>query len=455
MMLRRYMSLALGRAQPINHSQRRYTRLAQAMFTAVAGKGVGLVVSFIAVPLTVGYLGAERYGVWITISSLLAWLQIADLGLGNGLTNAISEAYATEQPDLAQSYVATTVWILSGIVLVLCAALSVVWWMVDWAAAFNVQSTLAKSEIGPAIAALFTITLLSLPFSIVEKVYGAYQENTIANYWQATGNVASLLSILLVTRLNGGLVWLVVAFSGALLLVKIASAVLLFGLHKQWLRPTYSSILWSSGKKLVSTGGMFFVVQIAVLINIYTGNLIIAHFLGAEQVTPYSVTWRLFSYTTLLQALIFPALWPAYAEAFTRKDGRWIKCTFKANIISSVLLTGALASIFVVFGNTIIQRWAGAAAVPPFSLLVWMALWSVINTAMNATACILNGAGRVKGQMIYGLTTAIVNVMLAFALVLPLGITGVIASTVIAYVLCNVVPAAFETSLVFKKLADA
>jgi hypothetical protein len=29
---------------------------------------------FVSVPLTVHYLGAERYGVWLTISSLLLWV---------------------------------------------------------------------------------------------------------------------------------------------------------------------------------------------------------------------------------------------------------------------------------------------------------------------------------------------------------------------------------------------
>ena len=49
-------------------------------------------------------------------------------------------------------------------------------------------------------------------------------------------------------------------------------------------------------------------------------NLVVSHYLGAAEVTPYSVTWRLVGLAALLQSLIFPALWPAYAEAYARRD---------------------------------------------------------------------------------------------------------------------------------------
>jgi O-antigen/teichoic acid export membrane protein len=46
----------------------------------------------ISVPLTLTYLGSERYGMWMAISSIVALLAFADFGLGNGLVNAIAVA---------------------------------------------------------------------------------------------------------------------------------------------------------------------------------------------------------------------------------------------------------------------------------------------------------------------------------------------------------------------------
>ncbi len=446
---RHWINLTLGRRQPVGDSQRRYVRLMQATLSSVAGKGISIGISFFSVPLTIGYLGAERYGVWMTISAMLAWLTIADLGMGNGLTNAISEAYGKERPDLAQVYVATTFWLLVVVTLIFGCIIAVCWSWIDWVAIFNVESIQAQAETPPAIALAIVITLLNLPLSIVARIYGAYQEGATANYWLAVGNIASLLALIAVTQTQSGLVWLVAAFSGTLLLVTLGSAVWLFGWHKPWLRPRISAVRYDSSRKILRAGGMFFAVQIAVLLIFQTDNLIIAHYLGASQVTPYSVTWRLFSYTTFLQVLIFPAVWPAYAEAFAQKDVAWIKRTLRMNLVLSVLSTLVLVLLLLFFGTRFIEIWAGRDAVPPFSLMIWMGSWNIIFAIMSSTACVLNASGHIKGQMIYGILTAVVNIVLSVIFVGIFGITGVISATVLSYLFCSMIPQIYEVTKIF------
>ncbi len=439
------MNLTLGRIQPSNQGQQRYVRLAQTVLTALAGKGLTFVVGFISVPLTVGYLGAERYGVWVTISSLLVWLTIADLGLGSSLTNAVAKAYGKDEPELARRYVATTFWLLVLIALALGGLAALLWYWVDWVALFNVRSSQAQAETPLAVAVAIVLFLLNFPFSIVAKIYGAYQEGATANYWAAGGSVASLLAIIVVTQTQGGLVWLVLAFSGATLLVNVLSALWLFGWQKPWLRPTLGAVERRYVSKLAGIGGMFFVVQVAALLNFQTDNVIIARLLGAEQVTPYSVTWRLFAYTTLVQTLVFPALWPAYAEAVARGDGPWIKRTLRLNMLFSVGITAVLLLPLLLYGTTIINWWAGSSAVPPQPLLYWMGAWSLLFALMQPSACLLNGCGRVRWQALYALVTAVANIGLSIILVTHWGVTGAIAATVLTYSLCTVVPQLFET----------
>lgn len=62
---------------------------------------------FISVPLTLRYLGTERYGLWMTISSVIAVLGFSDLGLNNGLLNGISQANGTNDRELARRYVSS------------------------------------------------------------------------------------------------------------------------------------------------------------------------------------------------------------------------------------------------------------------------------------------------------------------------------------------------------------
>lgn len=440
----RYTRLALGKAQILGDAQRRHVRIVQGIFTGLAGRGVAMIVGFVSVPLTVRYLGAERYGAWVTISTAMAWIALADLGLSNSLTNAVSEGYAHHRRDLAQRYVAAAFWSLTGLAAFLALVFFSLWHAVRWDRIFNVQTASARAEVAPAVGVAFTIFALSLPFSLISKIYGAYQEVAVANGWAAAGNILGLVALVAVTRLNGGLVSLVIAVSGAVLVVNVISAIWTFGWSKPWLAPRPDRVTWVALKKLTSLGGMFFVIQIAALLLFQTDNLIIAHYLGAAAVTPYSVTWRLFTYTMIFQLLAAPSYWPAYAEAFSRGDRAWVRRSFRVNFRVTVASTFLLALPLVVFGKWVIGKWAGRAAVPPSSLLVWMGIWSVIYATTCSQSCILASSSRLRGQMIYSVTAAVVNIVLSILLVQKVGVTGAILGTVAAYVFCILVPQSVE-----------
>lgn len=450
----RYIRLAFGKGHAAGDSQRRYVRIVRGIFSGLAGRGVAVIVSFFSVPLTVRYLGAERYGAWVTISTAMAWIALADFGLSSSLTNAVSEGYANDSRDLARDYVAAAFWSLAGVAALLSLIFFSVWRSVPWDRVFNVQTAQARAEVGLAVAIAFTIFVLNLPFSIIAKIYGAYQEVAVANGWTAAGNILGLAGLIAVTQFKGGLVSLVIAVSGATLLANAISAVWLFGCSKPWLIPRLDGVTWPAIRRLSSLGGMFFLIQIAALILFQTDNLIIAHYLGAAAVTPYSVAWRLFTYTILFQILASPSYWPAYAEAFARGDRAWVRRSFRMNFRFTLASTFVLALPLVFFGRWIIQKWAGSAAVPPSHLLLWMGIWSMIYGATISQSCLLASSGRVKGQAFYSMAAAGVNLVLSIVLVQKIGVTGVIIGTVGAFLTCVVVPQWLEVEHAIRGLAS-
>ena len=436
--------LVLEKGEAADHGQRRYAGIVRGIFTGLAGRGVAALVSFFSVPLTVRYLGAERYGAWVTISTAMAWIALADLGLSNSLTNAVSEGYANESRELAADYVAAGFWSLVAVAASLSMMFFPLWRVVPWDRVFNVQSAQTRAELGPAVAIAFFIFALNLPCSIVAKVYGAYQQVSIANTWSAAGNLLSLGALILATRLKEGLASLVVAVSGTVLLVNIVSAIWLFTFSKPWLIPSIGRVTFASVRKLMSVGSMFFLIQIAALVLFQTDNLIIAHYLGAAAVTPYSVTWRLFSYTMIFQVIASPSYWPAYAEAFARGDRDWVRRSFRMNFRFTLASAFVIALPLVFFGRWIILKWAGSAAVPSRELLVLMGIWSLINGAMISQSCLLASAGRVKRQTIYSIAAAATNLILSIVLVQRMGLPGVILGTIAAFATCIIVPQTLE-----------
>src|SRR3984957_323827 len=55
--------------------------------------------SLVTVPLTLKYLGNERFGLWMTISSVLAMAAFADFGVGNGVLNTVAKAYGKDDVE--------------------------------------------------------------------------------------------------------------------------------------------------------------------------------------------------------------------------------------------------------------------------------------------------------------------------------------------------------------------
>jgi O-antigen/teichoic acid export membrane protein len=450
--LRRWIGLTDVRNSSGNARQVRARGIFAGTLSALGKNGLGFLVSIVSVPLTVRYLGGERYGAWVTISSVLAFLSFTDFGLANSLTNALGKAEATGARDSGKRYVSSAFVALSFIALVILV-LGIAF--APQLAAFvfpALQSANARGEIVPTVAISLSIFALNFPLLITNRVLAAHQENAVANLWSMAGSIANLIAILAVISLRGGLPWLVLGCSGFGLLTNVTSTFWLFGFHKPQLRPSFASIDVAFVRELFSDGWKFLVIGLGWMINSQTDNIVIAHFLGAGQVTPYSVAFRLFAIATMLQTLAYPSLWPAYTNAFAQKDFGWIRRTFRSSFVFSFLATLVIVTVLLVFGRQIIRLWAGAAAVPPFSVLVWMAIWNLMLSNLYVASCLLNATGHLRGMTIYGSVTAVLNLILSILLVRTYGIAGVIAGTVIAFALANYIPTFIETRGVLRKL---
>jgi O-antigen/teichoic acid export membrane protein len=124
--------LRLTGVQDEEPGPRRYRRAALTAGAALAVRILSLGLTLITVPLTLGYLGPERYGLWVTISSIVAFLGFADLGLGNGVLNAVTRSLALGDAEKARRQVSSAVGLLTVIVVVLVAAFAIAAPVVPW-----------------------------------------------------------------------------------------------------------------------------------------------------------------------------------------------------------------------------------------------------------------------------------------------------------------------------------
>jgi len=77
-------------------ASRRERAIRLTVAASVGAKGFSIACTLVQVPLALHYLGAEAYGFWVTLFSIMLVLNFVDFGLGVGMQHAMARAYGTE-----------------------------------------------------------------------------------------------------------------------------------------------------------------------------------------------------------------------------------------------------------------------------------------------------------------------------------------------------------------------
>lgn len=437
-------------AAAIGSSQRRYNRVVKAVGSGGAARILASLVSLLTLPLAVRYLGAERYGVWATIVTTAVWINLLDCGIANTLTNQISRAYALGDKEMARRYF-TNALALTCVVTALAAVLfALLFPRINWVALLNVSTNGKPGEVNQTIAVAAGIMLLALPSNLGGKLLAGYQELDRAAYATGAGALASMVGLVIGIALRVRMPMLYFMSIGCMTFASLILLLLTIW-QRPWLCPRWSALDFHSAKELLDSGSSFFLIQVAAVVVFSSDNIIVSHYLGASEVTPYSVTWRLASLAAMLQSLIFPALWPAYAEAYVRGEYQWIRQAFAGTMKGILALDVFCAFALICFGRTFIRLWAGAAAVPGMHLIFAMALWIIVSGFMSVESCLLAALNRIRGQAVLSICAAAVNVVLSVTLVRHVGALGVIGGTILSYLAVLLVPQSMIVRSLWRK----
>jgi len=423
-------------------SKERYRRVALSTVVSAGAKGVVVLTTLVSVPLTVGYLGPERYGLWMTISATIAMLGFGDLGIGLGLLNLVSEADGKDDRGAAARYVSSGFFMLLGVTVFFLAGFALVYPIVPWARFFNVVSELAARESGPAVAVFVVCFALNIPLWAVNRVHLGYQEGFVNSFWEIAGNVLGLMGILLAIYLRAGLPWLVLAMSGPPALASLANGAILFGVRRPWLLPRWRTGTREAALKIFRLGFLFFVLQLTGAIAYSSDNIIAARVLGAEAVTQYSVPMKMFSFVPMMMGMILIPLWPAYGEAIARGDVTWVRSTLSRSVGLSLLVAVPVSVPLVLWGGGIIRLWVGSGIAPSFLLLSGLGMWAVMSTVWGAVVMFLNGANALRVQVASALLMGVGALVTKYLLARSIGLPGIIWGTIAAQSVFVVLPMA-------------
>ena len=432
--------LASGSAEERAHQ--RHRRVAWTSLAAFGSKVASVATILVTAPLAIRYLGMERYGMWMTIAAAVTMLSSSDLGIGNGLMTLIAEANGRGDRDSARRYVGSAAAMLSAVAAIILLITLLVYPHLRWSSLIRATSPEALRDMGPTFLVLIACFAINMPLGISNQVLIGYQQGYLANLWAIVGSVLALGAVLVGVHLRLGLPWLVAGFAGAPVVAMALNAIWLFGRSRPWLLPRWHDVHLTSTRRLFGMGILFFVLQTSLAVGFQSDSIVIAHLLGAEKVAQYSLTARLFSLFGVLLNFIIAPLWPAYGEAAARGDREWLVRTFRLSMMF-VLGFSIVANLFLVFsGRFILRLWIGPQVQPTMALLIGLAICQTLQAITNTFSVLLNGLKIMRFQALCFSIMAVVNIFGSIALTHRIGVPGVVYGSIIAQLLCFILPLA-------------
>ena len=396
-------------------------------------KGGNILIGLLLVPMTINYVDSENYGIWLTLSSMVAWMSFFNIGLNNGLKNKLAEALSIGDMNLGKKYVSTTYALLCLIFIPLMLIILLVVPYVNWYTVLNVSNSVGESLLA-SICILVVYFCLNFILSTINIVLQADQNPAGASARELVQQFLSLTIIWILTlTTSGSLIKLCVALCASPLLISSVFNITLFCGRYKSIAPSFNSVDFKLAPSLLNLGIKFFVIQIAGIIQYQMSNFLILRYIGATEVTAYNIAYKYISVLWMLWSIMTTPIWAAVTDAVAKNDYEWIRNT--QNKYLRLLIIFTLCGILMVtISPWVYKIWIGSSVSisPLLTLFVFIYMWVMMFGSVFVS--ILNGAGQLNLQMYSCLVSPIVflGVFYICNQILELGVVSVIIASILS-----------------------
>ena len=338
------------------------------MFTLISGLGgvvFSILLNLVTIPISLYYWKADRYGIWVLLTSILLYLGMTNLGL-----NTSAAVLMGKNPKISDKMkiLRRSLLILlfsTGVILAAFYALNLV--TKDWINIIGKIPNNLKDETFSACVILVIFYLLSLPFSLLSAVYTGFQKVYIENIFNIALNIVNFLVLIVVIVLKGNLIYYSALWGISLVVFNVTKYLFFyFSIYRKLPKERYDEKRFANSeteyKTIFSTGIRFFFIGIASTIVWNTDNLVISNFISLQSVVPYFITFKLFS---VIYGVIFQvsgSLMPLLAKEYGNNNIDWINKIYSSFLVLIAVIGGATWIGGILFFRDFITLWAGSSS---------------------------------------------------------------------------------------------
>jgi O-antigen/teichoic acid export membrane protein len=397
-------------------------------------KGLSIVISLLIVPLTINYVNSSRYGIWLALSSMIAWFSFFDIGFTHGLRNKFTAAKAKGDDVLARIYISTTYYYVAIIFSALWVLLLIINQFINWHWLLTIPAAM-EAEVSKLAIIVFTYFCFQFIFRIIVTVLIADQKPALGAMLDMLGQLLALLIIFVLTKLTkGSLLNLGLASCIAPAVVMLLANVLFFNTKYRQYKPSVKLVKKEYARDIMSLGVKFFILQVACVLQFESILFLIAHYINTEQVTAFNIAYKYFFVLQMGFTILITPLWSGVTDAYNSGDIAWIQNVVKKYLLILVPFV-VLGIVMLAAANRVYDLWLGKNVVYiSYNISLLCLIFFIQSMVASIFVAVINGVGALKIQIIVAIFTAILFFSFCFLFIrrFNLGVEAILIASIVS-----------------------
>lgn len=400
-------------------------------FYNLAGYAASAAYVFFIIPIIVGYLGVQQFGLWSLMLALAGYVGLADLGLSTSFVKYIAEFVSLNE----QTKVNRVIQLGATFYVLLTIVLLIVGWL-----AFPFVFGLLKVPQEQYSLGLHAFLLSLLNFGVggvsgvLAGTLAGFQRSDLFNRLLAVSYLARFVVILLVLANGGGLLGLIaadMAVGGALIIPLWFSG----KKHCPGISLRFAGYDHQLMKSLLRFGLQLQISRFAELVQAQFDKLLITRYVSLGSVSMYDFGSRPLGRIRSLPLTAVSALVPAVSSLQAEQDADRIFAAFVRGTRYILAFGLPVFALCVCFAHELIFVWLGPGFDAAALTIQILAPGYFVSVVAGVLALVSQGKGEPKVQMYAMMIQAVVNIGLSFALITSFGFFGAVSGTSVSAVL--------------------
>ena len=392
---------------------------------ATSAKLLSAVLGILILPIIMHQIGKEQFGLWMVVSSLVVWMQLADFGIGNGLVNALSEANGRDDPEAASGYLSSGLVATIVLALVCLPFLYAAYLWIPWGRLLNISEPDLAEIAADAFLIVGFFFILNIPISLVNRVYVAYQKGYVTQIAQGIASIAVFAGVLAAVYIDLDFLYFVGISAGLPVLINAILWIDLFRVNSP-----IKIDLYSIGRvffiRISNSSIPLFIFQCGGLLVNQLVYVVIANLGTLAMVAEFNIVQRIYIFIFSLAAAISSPFYPAIREASERDDSRWMAKAISNALWLRLLATSPFALILLFFGDYLVIVWMGPELSP---LGIWGWICVILTLFLSAVSSllgdVLNGLDDIWPQIGLVMVSAVIVISSMFFMIPIWGVAAV------------------------------